>query len=38
MRDSEGNLKENLFGKDRLHMTQAGYEAWTPIIDRALRQ
>jgi lysophospholipase L1-like esterase len=38
MHDSDGTLKESLFGRDRLHMTQAGYDAWTPIIERALRQ
>jgi len=38
MHDSDGKLKKSLFGKDRLHMTKAGYDAWTPIIEAALRE
>ncbi len=38
MRDENGELKRDYFLLDRLHMTPAGYAAWTPIIRDALKQ
>lgn len=32
MLDSEGNLKEDLFIEDGLHMNDAGYEIWTTAV------
>lgn len=37
MHDGQGRLKEEYFSFDRLHMTEQGYAAWTPIIVAALR-
>ncbi|MBS2000437.1 MAG: hypothetical protein JST44_02965 [Cyanobacteria bacterium SZAS LIN-5] len=36
MRDKNNQLRASYFGPDHLHMTHAGYEAWIPIIERAL--
>jgi len=35
MYDSNGRLKEQLFGFDRLHMNKAGQDLWEPIIREA---
>lgn len=32
MLDDEGKPREELFLKDRLHMTRAGYELWTELV------
>lgn len=32
MYDDEGNLREDIFIKDRLHLNRKGYEIWTSII------
>lgn len=32
MLDDEGNLKEDLFIEDGLHMNEAGYEIWTDVV------
>ncbi|MDW3192286.1 MAG: SGNH/GDSL hydrolase family protein [Cytophagales bacterium] len=32
MLDEEGNLKEDLFIEDGLHMNDAGYEIWTTVV------
>jgi lysophospholipase L1-like esterase len=37
MLDSDGKLKQSYFGPDHLHMTRAGYEAWIPVIKKALQ-
>ena len=37
MRDSKGDLRQELFLPDRLHMTAEGYALWTPIIRSALK-
>lgn len=36
MYDSNGKLKKQLFGFDRLHMNKAGQDAWEPVIRAAL--
>ncbi|MCC7531844.1 MAG: hypothetical protein IT342_25295 [Candidatus Melainabacteria bacterium] len=36
MYDSNGKLKKQLFGFDRLHMNKAGQDAWEPLIRSAL--
>jgi lysophospholipase L1-like esterase len=36
MYDSNGKLKEQLFGFDRLHMNKSGQDLWEPIIREAL--
>jgi lysophospholipase L1-like esterase len=36
MLDEQKHLKGEYFGPDQLHMTPAGYAAWTPIIRKAL--
>lgn len=38
MRDADGKLNQALFRIDRLHMTQQGYDAWTPLLTKALQQ
>jgi len=37
MRDKKGQLREDLFLFDRLHMKPAGYALWAPIIRQALQ-
>jgi len=37
MHRTDGKLKENLFGIDRLHMNSRGYALWVPVIQKALR-
>lgn len=37
MLDSEGNLKEDLFIEDGLHMNDAGYEIWTAAVHPHLK-
>jgi len=36
MRDAKDELRGDYFGPDRLHMNRQGYEAWIPIIRKAL--
>ena len=36
MHDANGNLRQDYFGADRLHMTADGYRVWTPLIRQAL--
>lgn len=36
MHDKSGALRADLFGPDNLHMTRAGYDAWVPILRKAL--
>lgn len=38
MLDSQGHLREDVFGLDRLHMKEAGYQLWVPVIRNALEQ
>jgi len=37
MRDKQNRLRADLFGLDRLHMTESGYALWKPAIMKALR-
>ena len=34
MHRTDGKLKENLFGIDRLHMNSRGYALWVPVIQK----
>ncbi|MBS1994067.1 MAG: hypothetical protein JSS83_26335 [Cyanobacteria bacterium SZAS LIN-3] len=36
MRDEKGQLHTDYFGPDNLHMNRKGYEAWIPVIRKAL--
>ncbi|MBI2809434.1 MAG: hypothetical protein HYX67_01190 [Candidatus Melainabacteria bacterium] len=36
MRDEKNHLRADYFGPDRLHMSQAGYNAWITVIRNAL--
>ena len=36
MVDERGILHRDYFGPDRLHMNRTGYEAWMPVIRKAL--
>lgn len=38
MYDAQGNLREDIFIEDRLHMNQKGYDLWTAIIKPALME
>lgn len=38
MYDAQGNLREDIFIEDRLHMNQKGYDLWTAIIKPALAE
>jgi lysophospholipase L1-like esterase len=36
MRDDHGRVRGELFGPDHLHMNNAGYALWTPVLQDAL--
>jgi lysophospholipase L1-like esterase len=36
MHDKSGALRGEFFGPDNLHMTRAGYDAWMPVLRKAL--
>ena len=38
MLNSEGLLHGDLFAKDRLHLSEKGYQAWTRVLSRWLEQ
>lgn len=38
MRTKTGELRADLFGPDNLHMNPGGYNLWTPVIKKALRE
>lgn len=38
MYDADGNLREDIFVSDRLHMNQKGYDTWTPVIKTAVME
>ncbi|HEY9676552.1 MAG TPA: GDSL-type esterase/lipase family protein [Drouetiella sp.] len=37
MRDDKGQLKAEFFGPDNLHMTPAGYAAWSTVLEQSLK-